>query len=284
MVMVFALFLIGLLVLGAIGLLLLVIGLLMGALSIRKTKRLKDKEQYTHKMAGKYAFSCVLIVLGSVLTIPAICLLVINGGLTIYTDNADFHNLEYQIRYGTAEDVERVLKEGAPAESAFRYERKNIAAEGGESTVFHYLMYANNIEQREEKIQLLINYGADIERRQYECDGSATEHTSEDGPDNYGCGETPLMIACYANEYDAVKVLLENGADVNAMDHHGKTPLVYVIHKNDYNSDETLQAEIVKLLLEYGADPDIRGLYNETALEEARKYEKYEIESVLLKN
>lgn len=284
MVMVFALFLIGLLVVGAIGLLLLIIGVCIGALSIRKTKRLKNKGQDTTKMAGKYAISCVLIVFGAVLTIPAICLLVVNGGLTIYTENADSHNLKYQVQYGTAEDVERVLKEGAPVESAFRYERKNVPAEGGESTVFHYLMYGANIEQREEKIQMLIDYGADIERRQYECDGSATEHTSEDGPDNYGCGETPLMIACQVNKYDVVKLLLENGADVNAVDHYGKTPLVYVIHKNDYKSDEAVQAEIVKLLLEYGADPDIRGLYNETAVEEARKYEKYEIEKVLLEN
>ena len=284
MVMVFALFLIGLLVVGAIGLLLLIIGLLMGALSIRKTKRLKNRGQDTTKMASKYAISCVLIVFGAVLTIPAICLLVVNGGLTIYTENADFHNLKYQIEYGTVEDVERVLKEGAPVESAFRYERKNIPAEGGERTVFHYLMYGANIEQREEKMQLLIDYGADIERRQYECDGSATEHTSEDGPDNYGCGETPLMLACQVNKYDVVKLLLENGADVNAVDHYGKTPLVYVIHKNDYKSDEAVQAEIVKLLLEYGADPEIRGLYNENAIEEARKYEKYEIEKVLLEN
>lgn len=284
MVMVFVLFCIGLLVVGAIGLLLLIIGLCIGALSIRKRKRLKNKGQDTTKMASKYAISCVLIIFGAVLTIPAICLLIVNGGLTIYTENADYHNLTHQIKFGTAEEVERVLKEGAPAESAFRYNRKNIPAKGGESTVFHYLMYGANIEQREEKIQLLIDYGADIERRQYECDGSATEHTSEDGADNYGCGETPLMIACHANKYDVVKLLLENGADVNAMDHHGKTPLVYVIHKNDYKSDEIVQAEIVKLLLEYGADPDICGLYNGTALEEARKNEKYEIEKVLVEN
>ena len=46
--------------------------------------------------------------------------------------------------------------------------------------------------------------------------------------------------------YDLVKLLLENGADVNVRDDDGNTPLTNALSNGD--------KEMMKLLLKYGAD------------------------------
>jgi ankyrin repeat protein len=60
-------------------------------------------------------------------------------------------------------------------------------------------------------------------------------------------GKTPLHIAAYWDSVEIVKILLERGADPNAKDNDGKTPLYWATFKG--------RVEIVKILLERGADP-----------------------------
>jgi ankyrin repeat protein len=52
---------------------------------------------------------------------------------------------------------------------------------------------------------------------------------------------TPLHLACAANRLDAVRFLLENGADVNALNHSYNTPM-----------DFAVQPAIINLLRRYG--------------------------------
>ena len=59
-------------------------------------------------------------------------------------------------------------------------------------------------------------------------------------------GNTPLCVASSNEHIEIVKLLLEYGADVNAKNNYGSTPL--------YLASECGHTEIVKLLLEYGAD------------------------------
>lgn len=71
-------------------------------------------------------------------------------------------------------------------------------------------------------------------------------------------GMTALMAAARTGALDAMRVLLDAGADPNARDHaNGWTPLLHAIHKR--------QAAAVRLLLERGADPNTR-TDSETAL------------------
>jgi ankyrin repeat protein len=60
-------------------------------------------------------------------------------------------------------------------------------------------------------------------------------------------GRTPLHVAAERGYAEIAKILLDHGADVNARDLRGNTPLHYAALKGD--------VELVRLLLERGADP-----------------------------
>lgn len=66
-----------------------------------------------------------------------------------------------------------------------------------------------------------------------------------------GIGSTPLHSAANQGRTEVVRALLEGGAPVNAMSEHVPTPLREAIWSQNPN------AEVVRLLLEYGADPAI---------------------------
>ena len=59
-------------------------------------------------------------------------------------------------------------------------------------------------------------------------------------------GYTPLIIACYNNQYEAAKFLLQSGAYVNAQDHGGNTALMGGSFKG--------YPDIAELLIKNGAD------------------------------
>ena len=63
-------------------------------------------------------------------------------------------------------------------------------------------------------------------------------------------GATPLHLAAYNGHGEAVDVLLEKGADFNAKNNDGATPL----HLAAYNG----HGEAVRVLLEKGADFDAK--------------------------
>lgn len=63
---------------------------------------------------------------------------------------------------------------------------------------------------------------------------------------------------------DTVKALLENGADVNWRDMNGNTPLLAAANTGD--------AEMIRMLLSFGADREARGCDGLTAFELALEY------------
>ncbi len=79
-------------------------------------------------------------------------------------------------------------------------------------------------------------------------------------------GMTALDWAVVAHQTKAVKALIAAGADVNAVDHFGYTPLMYAA-TIDYGDSST-----VTELLKAGADPNLRDKKGETALAHARDY------------
>ncbi|HWK54823.1 MAG TPA: ankyrin repeat domain-containing protein [Hyphomicrobiales bacterium] len=80
-------------------------------------------------------------------------------------------------------------------------------------------------------------------------------------------GVTPLVLALLNMNFDTAATLVEQGADVDRWDWWGRTPLYAAIDLNtlpqgsrpDLPSTDTLTAlDLARLLLEYGADPNIR--------------------------
>jgi ankyrin repeat protein len=74
-------------------------------------------------------------------------------------------------------------------------------------------------------------------------------------------GFTPLHWASISGHKEAVELLIDNGADVNAMRGGGGTPLSYAASWG--------HEEIVELLIANGADVNVKDAFSETPLDVA---------------
>ncbi|MHB9147566.1 MAG: ankyrin repeat domain-containing protein [Candidatus Amoebophilus sp.] len=84
----------------------------------------------------------------------------------------------------------------------------------------------------------------------------------------------PLHKACEVGNLEAVKYLVEKGADLNAKGNRDYTPLHYACRKGNL--------EIVKYLLEQGADIQAKNMWNDTALHYACEKGNLEVVKYLL--
>ncbi len=149
---------------------------------------------------------------------------------------------------GTVEGMRRILDSGVPADCQGRDNfGKNVIAEGTEVTILGYLTLYYDDQRNEhaqygEKIQLLIDYGADVNRKM-----------------GYG---TPLLFAVDRRNSNVTELLLKNGADVNARYSDGETALQKLNKDIDYYGpdgyryDEDFYNNLLKVrvvLLKYGA-------------------------------
>ncbi|KAL3989932.1 Ankyrin repeats (3 copies) family protein [Acanthocheilonema viteae] len=89
-----------------------------------------------------------------------------------------------------------------------------------------------------------------------------------------GRKSTPLHLACGYNRVRAVKILLEKGADVQAVDVGGLVPL--------HNASSFGHLEVVNLLLEAGADSQAEDLWNFTPLHESASKGRLEVVKLLV--
>lgn len=93
---------------------------------------------------------------------------------------------------------------------------------------------------------------------------------------------SPLQLACSHGEYEIVKLLVENGADVNYMETIGdakQTPLIHTID-TIYDVNIESQLKIVKYLLNKGADKSIKDNRGNNALYYTKKLlSKYDFDA-----
>ena len=81
------------------------------------------------------------------------------------------------------------------------------------------------------------------------------------------------MFACNAGRLACANMLIDKGANVNAIDKDGSTPLMFCA-QHGHN-------DIVKLLLGHGADPKIKGSHGLSAIEFAQQKDLQETEKIL---
>ena len=88
---------------------------------------------------------------------------------------------------------------------------------------------------------------------------------TKDNVNVYGASEQSLLhIAVNYLNLEAVRMLLSLGANLDIRDGDGDTPLIYVASRHQHDMDKLY--DITKLLLEAGADPNVKGNKGMTAI------------------
>jgi uncharacterized protein len=93
-----------------------------------------------------------------------------------------------------------------------------------------------------------------------------------------------LGLACFFGHVDAARLLLERGADVNALstNEHIQTAAIHAAAaSNEQGSGESTRYELVELVLEHGADPNLRQGGGFRAIDAARQNGDTRVEQLL---
>ena len=125
-----------------------------------------------------------------------------------------------------------------------------------EATMLHQSAWGGDPARTKSLIEFLVSRGADVNAFQGESRW------------------TPLHSACSRGRGSVAKVLIDNGADVNAKDRWGRTPLHYSLKKEDLDTAELLIAE--------GSDVNAKDNEGATPLGYALTTNKKDIAGLLL--
>ena len=97
-------------------------------------------------------------------------------------------------------------------------------------------------------------------------------------------GEDPLILACFGGFDDIVATMIEKGADVNYIDPTGLSPIVAALVANDHVhmtatevDSHGHQVEIANMLIDNGADINIKGPYGENIIELVSRFDAVEL-------
>jgi hypothetical protein len=93
-------------------------------------------------------------------------------------------------------------------------------------------------------------------------------------------GRSALMLAAENGRTDAVKLLVERGAEVDLRDQWGRTALMYACSYEEASTPERL--EIIKFLIDRGADVNAKTESGETALMYAAENQEAEYVKLLI--
>lgn len=135
---------------------------------------------------------------------------------------------------------------------ALQKDARAAVAGNRHGTPVHFAAHGNHVDV----LELLLAAGADIRARNHH-------------------GHEPIALATEATSKDAVNWLLENGADPNVLGGHSGAPILHraILTKN---------IDIVRALLDAGAEPNKPGVANKTALHEAVGTAKLEVVDCVL--
>ena len=165
--------------------------------------------------------------------------LIITVAIVAYALVADSINnsksLSYQVMHNNYRQAEKLLKSGVSPDCTID---SNEHAAPGEKTLLMIMSGAGGYvddfgdpvdevftADEERMMKLLIDNGADIESVYYyhEEDFEGHEYVTETDYYYYsdGCGRTPVLEAAANGNFDVVKFLVDEGADISAHDYTG---------------------------------------------------------------
>jgi uncharacterized protein len=98
-------------------------------------------------------------------------------------------------------------------------------------------------------------------------------------------GFHPLGLACFFGHVDAARLLLDCGADANALsrNEHVQTAAIHAAAAAE-GKDESTRYELVKLALEHGADPNLPQGGGFRAIDAARQNGDARVEQLLVEH
>src|SRR5919109_2275557 len=97
-------------------------------------------------------------------------------------------------------------------------------------------------------------------------------------------GFHPVGLACFFGHVEAAKLLMERGADVNALSRNDQIQTAAIHAAAASQTDETTRFELVKLALEHGADPDLPQGSGFRAIDAARQNGDTRVEQLLIEH
>ena len=157
---------------------------------------------------------------------PVVQLLIERGADVNWRTSDDFSALMDAAYKGHESVVSLLLQAGAELEAETTPKRRAL----------HYAAR----EQQPQIVSILLGRGA--KTHFYDSDG-----------------KTPFLYAASNRDEVTMKLLLEAGTDVNAIDHRDKRSALWLV-------STAAKAEIIRLLLDHGADVDARDTYEKTPL------------------
>lgn len=212
--------------------------------------------------------------------IDIVSLLINKGAKIDITDQEDHSILYIPIKFGYNDILEILLKANSENIGVSIVDVKDKQ----QKIPLHYAIVLKNLDA----VKLLMKYESNpnmIDKNGYNALHFATYSRSTEicteivksiGNINARCitGETPLHIACNLQLTDIVKLLINNGANVDLQDYNNEvSPLHYCVHLNN--------PELVGLLLKHGAQPNIQDVVGNTALHYAILDNAFEIFTML---
>ena len=152
-----------------------------------------------------------------------------------------------------ADDIRRFVAQGANINILGEFIMKSSDGKTSILVKMPLLAAAANINPNPEMIRILVDAGADVNKRYETRGGSAFFQKA-----------TILMVACLAGaNSDVIQALIDAGADVNARTEKGYTALMYAV------STRRNTPEIIKTLVNAGAKYKLRDYNGKMAIDKA---------------
>ncbi|MCQ2516632.1 MAG: ankyrin repeat domain-containing protein [Saccharofermentans sp.] len=213
----------------------------------------------------------VFLVLGWVFIAPVILVVsvLIYAFVSVSIENNS--SLTYNVMHSHFTRVETMLREGVNPDCSLYGDDE---AEDGEYTILACLCdygfintaalsgeyghiesaYTQDHNELMLMAELLIDYGADVNHVYYDSEHDYSWHSDSPYGSSDRCGRTPFLNAVAHNDLELARLLVENGADINAVDACGYNAYHLIA---DYQGGlERSGTEMLEYLVQIGVEYD----------------------------